>query len=896
MDKKQREIDKGFTLVELLATVGIIAVVLGIAGYFALSTINESKRESEILAMNNIKKTANIYSEEYPDNIIWKSKDGGNQDACVPVEMLVSKGYLKKKDIENVDLEFVLLEKNEQNAIVKEELDESGICAVRFENEQKVKLPTSKNICEDIVYDGTSKMLLKSNSGYSSNAVSFEGVGTSDDNGAIDAGDYPITVKLGQGYVWSDYSTGDKVVNCKIKKARPTLEFIPNHFLDEVYVGVNKDGIKLSSTVSGDVSFVTSNKDYIVVSKDVKKEIVVPVGQEKVEIPVPIEILSTRKVNTYITATLKPKDSKNYETVKTEFIVGNPKKIGVDKPKCENRVYNGSDQTIVLGEDKGRAYSFSDNIVKTEIGEYDITVKLNYGYKWNDVADEKNATKNYTLTCKIVSPTLTVTYKGGECDPSSKKVTYGKSYGDLCKPKNKSGYKFVGWRDSSNNEVNADTIVSDFRDHTLTAEWISNTYTIKFDSGVAGNVGVTGKTDPVICEYDANCKLRKNGFVRSGLKFTHWVANGKEYTDGAEVKNLIEPGNTIILTAKWRHIELTYVDNYGTNCNGKHKTVIKGKEYGELCVPSRPGYYFLGWFDELYDGKAIKYYADNNTDVRDKHCKELTGNGYDPSCLFGHYRAYGIDEYNKGKKSRKVSQYLSDDIVDKTDDFKLYAGWTTNIWRIGLDKAGGTGGTSEVFFKYNSTSKINGKVCYYFNNIALSECVRDGYYIALPIRNGYKFLGYYTERNGQGTQYVDENGKFINNIYKQYGNKTLYAHWKKISTCPDGQHEFLIYGTKIRKVRWGYVIDEHYPDPPGHGEAHVVYCKKCGMSAINYNRNHGGFSVTHIADIVCPYCSPGSPGHNNTCVGELVLNHGKQAIAVIDDSSLTDGEVGIAAS
>lgn len=725
MEKSRKEIDKGFTLVELLATIGVIAVVFGLATYLVLNTIGKSKDEANVIAMNNIKRTASVYSEEYPDNVIWQEGVGGNKNTCVPVEMLVSKGYLKKKDIENVDLEFVLLEKNEQNTIVKEELDESGFCSNMY-GELKVELPNKSDkskVCADITYTGGDWVLLNPNMDKEwARNVSFEGMGT-ETAPVKDAGNYEITVNLGAGFVWSDYTNDSKKVTCKIKKATPELLFEPDRIeKDKATVGKH-DNIKLTSTVAGEISFTTSNKDYAIASSNSKK--IVP-GDEGIGIT--LEILSTRKYDTIITATLKPEDSKNYNIGTKDFVIGNPQRGKVEAPDasmCQSPIYfkAGEKQTLTKTPKKG--YRFLNN-TGTDVGEYTVTARLDYGYVWKGKTG-KESTADVTFQCKIVNQAYKVIYhaNGGTGEMDTQEVSVGDSITIQDNKFVREDYIFEGW-----------TIRPDgTRDPDKNNDWTgwSGTWRVHYINGYAG------------------------------------------------IEN-----NELNLYAMWKpkYITLTYDDNGGSGCGGQTKIVENGKEYGDLCTPSNGSNWFLGWFDEdPYKDKPLNYYADENLDIRNNHCKKLTGDGYDPSCLFGHYRAYGIKEYEeaikKGEKSsRRSSQYLSSDIVDRDGDFTLYAGWTSNIWSIVLDKDGGTGGTGNVLYKQNSTSKINGTTCYYFTSYSLDSCVSKGYYITPPTKSGYKFLGYYTEKNGKGTQYVDKNGQFINNIYKQAGNKTLYAYWQ----------------------------------------------------------------------------------------------------------------------
>ena len=86
-------------------------------------------------------------------------------------------------------------------------------------------------------------------------------------------------------------------------------------------------------------------------------------------------------------------------------------------------------------------------------------------------------------------------------------------------------------------------------------------------------------------------------------------------------------------------------------------------------------------------------------------------------------------------------------------------------------------GTTEVYYQYNTTKTINNVKCYYYTDSTLKTCITSGTTITKPTRTGYTFSGYFTAQNAGGIQYVNNNGVFINNIYKTVGNRTLYANW-----------------------------------------------------------------------------------------------------------------------
>lgn len=99
LDKKDKT-KKGFTLVELLAVIVVIILISGVGIITYLKTINNSKSKATLLAINNIKEAAYLYSKEGTDEIEWVNsygKDGkeSGKYACVSVQQLINKGYFK---------------------------------------------------------------------------------------------------------------------------------------------------------------------------------------------------------------------------------------------------------------------------------------------------------------------------------------------------------------------------------------------------------------------------------------------------------------------------------------------------------------------------------------------------------------------------------------------------------------------------------------------------------------------------------------------------------------------------------------------------------------------------------------------------------------------------------
>ena len=91
---------KGFTLVELLAVIVVITLISSVGIITYLKTINNSKSKATLLAINNVKEAAYLYSKEGTAEIEWVNsydKDGkeSGKYACVSVQQLINKGYFK---------------------------------------------------------------------------------------------------------------------------------------------------------------------------------------------------------------------------------------------------------------------------------------------------------------------------------------------------------------------------------------------------------------------------------------------------------------------------------------------------------------------------------------------------------------------------------------------------------------------------------------------------------------------------------------------------------------------------------------------------------------------------------------------------------------------------------
>ena len=178
---------------------------------------------------------------------------------------------------------------------------------------------------------------------------------------------------------------------------------------------------------------------------------------------------------------------------------------------------------------------------------------------------------------------------------------------------------------------------------------------------------------------------------------------------------------------------ITFDSNGGSSVTPTTKSVTYDQEYGELPNTTRVGYTFKGWYTAKSGGTKIE----SNTKVK------------------------------------------------ITSNTTLYARWSANKYKVTLDNQSATSeGTTAYWYYYKKSKEIDGKTIYYYTNENCTTGMTDNK-ITVPTKTGYTFGGYYTEKNGAGTQYVKADGITTNNIYKtETKNVTLYAYWKQKSTLP----------------------------------------------------------------------------------------------------------------
>nr|WP_283102073.1 MBG domain-containing protein [Olsenella intestinalis] len=350
---------------------------------------------------------------------------------------------------------------------------------------------------------------------------------------------------------------------------------------------------------------------------------------------------------------------------------------------------------------------------------------------------------------------------------------------------------------------------------------------VKFASG--GGSGTM--TDQTFNVGEATA-IKANTFTKKGYSFSKWSDGSKTYTDGQTITNPNgnrEHNASKTFTAQWTANDYAFTldpdaDNvtqtqtglyYRYDTNKYYSDAAHTKEISKVAVPTRTGYTFGGYYTEK-DGGGTQYVASDGS-VTNSPYNSVAENKtlYAKWTLNTYTVAYNLDggthgathptsatydsEFTVSNPTKRgngfagwnvtgmdsISHFYGDSTTTATSiastkatTFKnlratsgtvtFKALWNLNTPTITLDsQSATTAGTSAVYFKWSENA--------YYSDASRTTQIAS---IQEPTRTGYSFEGYYTEPNGGGTRYIDENGAFVNDLYSAVtGDTTLYAKW-----------------------------------------------------------------------------------------------------------------------
>ena len=446
---------------------------------------------------------------------------------------------------------------------------------------------------------------------------------------------------------------------------------------------------------------------------------------------------------------------------------------------------------------------------------------------WNGLSKDQNTSTEYTSVAdaaKACETTLytvyqfSVTYAKGANVSSiastsgSCKVTTSSTSCNVTLPliTPNSGYVSVGWSTTNGATSGTDEGLSyslSTSGQTLYANAKSGGVTITFNKNGGTSVNPTSRVVIAPKNYTNlptptrtgdftfegwYADLTSNGYVNYGRSYmytdkisVHMRAYRDSWSGTYAIISCTESGGWEI------YVDGGKIQGWMYDSGNNYKTITSNRSLSS------------GWhtIDLIFDGSKEYLYVDGNLDATSAAFSSgKIGYHSSNSLILGAEAGTGSTasgEYFNGYIADLVINHDSTRITTTSKtrfaapaaNMTLKAYWLGPIYHIVFDKRGGSGGTSEVYYRYNDHVGD----CYYYTDASLTNCV-SGSTITKPTKSGKVFDGYYTATAGGGTQYVDgcptsscsSGGTFRNNIYTKTPNEinssytdtiTLYAGW-----------------------------------------------------------------------------------------------------------------------
>lgn len=328
----------------------------------------------------------------------------------------------------------------------------------------------------------------------------------------------------------------------------------------------------------------------------------------------------------------------------------------------------------------------------------------------------------------------------------------------------------------------------------LYAKMTNNTYNIKFVAN-----GGSGSMSPIKgVNFSDKVKLPAATFTRKGMNVKSWNTkadgSGTSYANKATVKGLTsKDGATVTLYAQWEYTKykIVYQNMSGATNNASNPSTytIKSSKI-TFKAPTKKGYVFAGWYTTSKYKTQIKTIPAGSTGNINVFAK------WTPIKYNLAFNANG----GKGTMSKKTSiSYGSTITLPKnkfTRDGYLFTGW--NIKKDGSSNLAYTdaqkvknvtatnGKTVTLYAQWKSIRyniKFDGNGATSGSMASLRSCEYGKAYKLSQNkfkRNGYKFVGWNTKKDGSGTAYKDLAS--VKNLAKKHGSTVvLYARWVKKS-------------------------------------------------------------------------------------------------------------------
>ena len=374
------------------------------------------------------------------------------------------------------------------------------------------------------------------------------------------------------------------------------------------------------------------------------------------------------------------------------------------------------------------------------------------------------------------------------------------------------------WYQSSSNQINisytttgkakvtARTVDKSNNYNESTKDFTINKYTITFNKGIADKIGgeVSNISKSCYAISGQSCSITSPDIEKKGYTIIGWNTNKNATTSiwNINTSKSISSSATYYPILKANIYTIT-LNNQGATSSGTKKV------------------YYQYNTTKTINGTTCYYYTNSSLTT----CLSGGYNINKPSKTGYSFKGYYTSTNGSGTNYVNSSGTFINNAYKTIGDKTLYANWQANTYTITYNANGGSGAPSSQSYTYDP----NNDTVFYLSSTT-------------PSRSGYTFLGWSLSSTATSASYSAGQRWGTHNA----NNYTLYAVWKKtVTVCGENGHVWKTRGIKIISTRFTWTCTRG----ENHTTAYIIYCSKCGMSALYYEDHYSGSAG---ATLMCP--------------------------------------------
>ena len=732
---------KGFTLVEMIAAISILAIIALLAIPNVIKSYNKSKINAIVIQENKLIEAGDILLDDYCKDAINDSY----KEKCNIYYQQLDKNVANQLSTEK-DYKYICVEDIKSLDYYTEDLKFGGTpCqgVVIYELDKKTKLQTNSFSYLKCGEDYTTGQGMETEIPLDPTKVDYINLfsncfdDTTTESEHENNKKYNLTIK----YVEND-------INGKQIKNNLVVNYSDINFSNSILYSFNESYQRngeiyeaIARVSDPEIIIERSNRnangsfDFSIKKLPANKNAVVTIvfTVEKYNV-------TTNYLKFDPTKTLKH-NNENMSSKTTQSVMKyRGEEVLIDAPDSLNENVNGKSEKFII------RHVYEDNVLqpmpfdkKVDVGQENKVVNIIYQREEFNIKYENEG--------------------GNGCNTG--RIKYETKFNNLCTP-TRTGYTFKGWSLSKNGTTLKSTDTNNYyNDLTLYAVWEAHKYKFVFN----GNNNTGGSVSTLECTYDQECSLPNNSFTRTGHTFTAWYLNssgtGTSYSPEQSVKNYTSENNkTINIYAGW-NVNTYYISFKAGSCGSGSMSnmTMKYTDVKNLSPNAftRTGYSFKNWSGS--DGKTYTNSQEVNrltatngaTITMTANCSANTytvtfdangGNTPSPTSKSVTYGGtYGTlatisrtgytfkGWYTAASGGTKIESSTK---VTITSNQTLYAQWDINYYSVTISRNNtsyGTVSNSSVSIPYGTTYSVSGNTLTFSNatKVTASAIAVTGY-------------------------------------------------------------------------------------------------------------------------------------------------------------------------